>query len=54
MMKMHCAPMRDAMVENMVKMATEVDEMDPNPERRPVKALKMCFDILEVMKLVSA
>ncbi|KAG8887291.1 hypothetical protein FRB98_000277 [Tulasnella sp. 332] len=51
MMKMHCAPMRDGMVENMVRMATETDESDPTPERRPVKALKMCFDILEVMKL---
>ncbi|KAG9003244.1 hypothetical protein FRB93_011157 [Tulasnella sp. JGI-2019a] len=51
MMKMHCAPMRDGMVENMVRMATETDELDPTPERRPVKALKMCFDILEVMKL---
>ncbi|KAG8926516.1 hypothetical protein FRC01_008750 [Tulasnella sp. 417] len=51
-MKTHCAPMRDAMVEAMVRMGTTEDVEDGVPrERRPVKALRMCFEILEVMKL---
>ncbi|KAG8944529.1 hypothetical protein FRC04_001751 [Tulasnella sp. 424] len=51
-MKTHCAPMRDAMVETMVRMGTMEDVEDGVPrERRPVKALRMCFEILEVMKL---
>ncbi|KAG8985887.1 hypothetical protein FRB90_004381, partial [Tulasnella sp. 427] len=51
-MKTHCAPMRDAMVESMVRMGTMEDLDDALPrERRPVKALRMCFEILEVMKL---
>lgn len=53
-MKTHCAPMRDAMVEAMVRMGTTEDAEDGVPrERRPVKALRMCFEILEVMKLVG-
>lgn len=53
-MKTHCAPMRDAMVETMVRMGTMEDVEDGVPrERRPVKALRMCFEILEVMKLVG-
>lgn len=51
-MKTHCAPMRDVMVEAMVRMGTAEDMEDGVPrERRPVKALRMCFEILEVMKL---
>ncbi|KAG8907607.1 hypothetical protein FRB99_003302 [Tulasnella sp. 403] len=51
-MKMHCAPMRDAMVESMVKMVTDPEESkDADAARKPVKALRMCFEILEVMKL---
>ncbi len=43
-LKLHCAPMRDAMVESMIQVGTIDSE--------PVRALRMCFDILEIMKLV--
>lgn len=58
-MKMHCAPMRDGMVEGMVRMGCtdgsgehQDGGGDDVAARRPVKALRMCFEILEVMKLV--
>ncbi|KAG8966146.1 hypothetical protein FRC03_012471 [Tulasnella sp. 419] len=41
-LKSHCAPMRDTLVESMVQHSLH---------RSPVKALRMCFELLEVMKL---
>ncbi|KAK4051707.1 Protein SOSEKI 1 [Microbotryomycetes sp. JL221] len=41
-LKMHCAPMRDALVDDMVEACTG-DNV--------VKGLRMCFEILELMKL---
>jgi hypothetical protein len=78
-MKCHCAPIRDRVVEKMVRVVEEGWEWEKDRrvmnveeeggdlgtsvsanERRPmrrkegaVKGLKMCFDILELMKLVS-
>lgn len=42
---MHCAPMRDASIDLMVKTCREVGGV--------AKGLRMCFEILELMKLVS-
>jgi hypothetical protein len=44
-MKVHCAPIRDRMVDEMVKLATE--------DGMITEGLQRCFDCVEVMKLVS-
>ncbi|KAI8360130.1 T-complex protein 11-domain-containing protein [Mortierella sp. GBAus27b] len=44
-LKGHCAPMRDALVESMVNIVVDFDEI--------VRGIRMCFEILEWMKLVS-
>jgi hypothetical protein len=44
-MKVHCAPVRDKMVDDMVKLAME--------DGKITEALQRCFDCVEVMKLVS-
>lgn len=45
-LKHHCAPMRDRAVEEMVQVAQQ-----PGPEA--FKAVRMCLELLELMKLVS-
>ncbi|KAF9436236.1 hypothetical protein BGZ76_004524 [Entomortierella beljakovae] len=42
-LKVHCAPMRDALVESMVTIVVDSDEI--------VRGIRMCFEILEWMKL---
>ncbi|KAG0259094.1 hypothetical protein BG011_002831 [Mortierella polycephala] len=42
-LKGHCAPMRDALVESMVNIVVDGDEI--------VRGIRMCFEILEWMKL---
>lgn len=42
-LKGHCAPMRDALVESMVNIVVDFDEI--------VRGIRMCFEILEWMKL---
>ncbi|KAF9360502.1 hypothetical protein BGX26_009050 [Mortierella sp. AD094] len=42
-LKGHCAPMRDALVESMVEIVVDFDEI--------VRGIRMCFEILEWMKL---
>ncbi|KAG0301821.1 hypothetical protein BGZ98_008019 [Dissophora globulifera] len=42
-LKGHCAPMRDALVETMVSAVVDLDEI--------VRGIRMCFEILEYMKL---
>lgn len=44
-LKHHCAPMRDRAVEEMVRVAQQ-----PGPEA--FKAVRMCLELLELMKLV--
>lgn len=44
-LKGHCAPMRDAFVESMVSAVVQSGEI--------VRGIRMCFEILELMKLVS-
>ncbi|CAK9784331.1 hypothetical protein CC85DRAFT_291709 [Cutaneotrichosporon oleaginosum] len=46
-MKVHCAPVRDAMVDEMVAIATGSSEHTPDI----VMGLRKCFDCVEVMKL---
>lgn len=46
-MKVHCAPVRDSMVDDMVATATGCDGRVPDV----VSALRKCFDCAEVMKL---
>ena len=48
-MKVHCAPVRDAMVDDMVATATGADGKPADV----ALALRRCFDCVEVMKLVS-
>ena len=54
-LKGHCAPMRDRSVEAMVH-AAESCGSDPSspPSKDAIKAVRMCMEILELMKLVSA
>lgn len=51
-LKGHCAPMRDSAVESMVQAAHTCFE-NGNSGTNAVKALRMCMEILELMKLVS-
>lgn len=44
-LKGHCAPMRDALVESMVSIVVDSEEI--------VRGIRMCFEILEWMKLVG-
>lgn len=44
-LKGHCAPMRDAFVESMVAAVVQSGDV--------VRGIRMCFEILELMKLVS-
>lgn len=44
-LKGHCAPMRDTLVESMVHTVVDLEEI--------VRGIRMCFEILEWMKLVS-
>lgn len=46
-MKVHCAPVRDSMVDDMVGIATGSDGRTPDV----VLGLRKCFDCVEVMKL---
>lgn len=48
-LKLHCAPMRDAMVDEMVKAC----ESGVDGQGDIVTGLRLCFEILELMKLVS-
>lgn len=45
-LKMHCAPMRDDVIEKMVEVVCVEGDV--------AKGLRMCFEILELMKLVSS
>jgi hypothetical protein len=51
-LKSHCAPMRDAAVEEMVMLAQTCAPGGCGTKGDAVKALKYCMDILELMKLV--
>lgn len=50
-LKRHCAPMRDRQVDVMINIANGSEETDPT--ERAVRTFRMCFEILELMKLVS-
>ena len=48
-MKVHCAPIRDGMIDDMVRTAVGDDRATGDI----VSGLRKCFDCVEVMKLVS-
>jgi hypothetical protein len=53
-LKLHCAPMRDELVDQMVACVESGWSPDPIGGKGPAVArgLRMCFEILELMKLV--
>lgn len=55
LLKLHCAPIRDQLVNDMVTLAEESRRMNKNgrPDLgKAVLAIRRCFDILELMRLV--
>lgn len=50
-LKGHCAPMRDRAVETMVQAAQACAPRGPGTKQDAVKAVRMCMEILELMKL---
>jgi hypothetical protein len=52
-LKSHCAPMRDRAVDAMVEAAKACAPGCGGSKADAVKAVRMCLDILELMKLVS-
>lgn len=52
-LKGHCAPMRDRAVEAMVQVAQTCSPKGTGGKRDAVIALRMCLEILELMKLVQ-
>jgi T-complex protein 11 len=52
-LKSHCAPMRDRAVESMVAVAASCAPGGSGGNSEAVNAIRMCMDILELMKLVS-
>lgn len=50
----HCAPMRDAAVDQMVALARSCAPGGSGTKLDAVRAIRMCFEIMELMKLVSA
>ena len=51
-LKGHCAPMRDRAVEVMVQAAQTCGPGGAGSKADAVKTVRMCMDILELMKLV--
>ena len=49
----HCAPMRDAAVDQMVALARSCAPGGAGTKLDAVRAIRMCFEIMELMKLVS-
>ena len=55
MLKLHCAPIRDELVDDVVGLAEESRRTDENGKPdlgKAVLAIRRCFDILELMRLV--
>lgn len=53
-LKAHCAPMRDQAVDAMVALAEKCGPGGGGSNADAVAAMRKCFEILELMKLVSA
>lgn len=53
-LKSHCAPMRDRAVDAMVEVARACAPGGGGSKADAVKAVRMCLDILELMKLVRS
>jgi hypothetical protein len=52
-LKSHCAPMRDSAVDSMVEVAESYSSGRAGSNAEAVKVIRICLDILELMKLVS-
>lgn len=52
-LKAHCAPMRDQAVDRMVELAGRCGPGGTGGHREAVEAMRKCFEVLEMMKLVS-
>jgi hypothetical protein len=54
-LKCHCAPMRDGVVDAMVALASAplLKETKKDRTKRAIKVFKRCFEIVELMRLVS-
>ncbi|KAG2010203.1 hypothetical protein CC2G_013044 [Coprinopsis cinerea AmutBmut pab1-1] len=50
-LKGHCAPMRDRSVEAMIRVAEQCGSGPKKSARDAIKAIRMCMEILELMKL---
>lgn len=49
----YCAPMRDTAVDQMVKLAQSCSPGGTGTKADAVRAIRVCFEIMELMKLVS-
>lgn len=52
-LKAHCAPMRDQAVDRMVELAGRCAPGGGGGKGEAVEAMRKCFEVLEMMKLVS-
>lgn len=48
----YCAPMRDPLVDQMVKLAQSCSPGGTGTKSDAVRAIRLCFEIMELMKLV--
>lgn len=53
-LKSHCAPMRDPAVDAMVQLAMSCNPGGGGGKAEAVRAIRECFELLELMKLVRA
>jgi hypothetical protein len=51
-LKTHCAPMRDKAIDNMLKVALRPGASGKEASFNVIRGLRVCFDVLELMKLV--
>jgi hypothetical protein len=54
LLRRHCAPLRDAMVNAMVELAGKCKPGGGGGLDDALKAIKMCFEIVEIMRLVRS
>lgn len=53
LLKMHCAPARDTMVQKMVEFASNCGPGKSGSTMQALSAIRTCFELLELMRLVS-
>ena len=52
LLRKHCAPLRDSMVNSMVELARKCTPGGGGGLDDALKAIRMCFEIVEIMRLV--